>query len=68
MEPDFKGFCNELLDFYWAAYCSDIDGGDLQELALKYHLIKLVPATEEFKEEWGQDENMMFVRNFKETE
>lgn len=44
-KPDLKGFASEILGIIWQ-YGSSFDGEDIQELALKYNLIKAVTMTE----------------------
>lgn len=44
MKPDFKGFANEMVNI--ALDGIGIDGGDIQDVALRYGLLKKVTANE----------------------
>ena len=44
LKPDFKNFANDILDAAWEG--NDINGGFLQDVALKHGLLKLIEVTE----------------------
>ena len=62
--PDFEGFVKELID-NWFPDAMDIDGGEFQETAEKYGIIKSVPYD---PDEHGSVEacegDEIFVRNY----
>ena len=53
---DKDAFLGELIGKWRERDCTDIDGGDMQDLLEKHGLIEITPATEEdCKEEWAQE-------------
>jgi hypothetical protein len=68
MKPDFENFTKELVKEFFEANCNDMDSGSLQSLLETHHIIKEVPASDEYKAEYDEDALVMFVPNFKECE
>lgn len=42
MKKDFQGFANELIDVAWRGH--DLNGAEIQDIAVKYNLLKIVTA------------------------
>ncbi len=55
-EMDLRGFVRDLMQGYFENDCYDIDGGDIQDLAIKHGLANEVAATEaDCKDERAQE-------------
>ena len=66
MKPDFENFTKELVKEFFEADCNDMDGSVIESLLETHHIIKEVPASDEYKAEYDEDAEIMFVPNFEE--
>jgi hypothetical protein len=67
MKPDFENFTKELLDEFCKHDRGDVDGSVIESLLENHHIVKEVPSSDEYKAEYGEDAETMFVPNFEEA-